>query len=250
MGGIVWRGKTKIFCGGGVISDRWILSAAHCFIKNNREIRPNEIEALLGEHDYATKDSKTIRMAIAQIIQHPDYQKLGRNEPNNDFSLLKMKKTIDFSKYGYIRPICLPIDNSQDYVGATATITGWGHTCKVWQLCDPSNVLRKVNVKIMGNDRCQDKYNQDYQDEKYQITDQMMCTYTDNIDYEDSCKMDSGGPVITRQDNVTYEVIGLVSWGESPCGGPEYPGVKARVTTVLKWIRSTTRRGWNTCLRA
>merc|ERR1711892_138793 len=62
-------------------------------------------------------------MAISKIVNHPDYQ---HSTTNDDFSLLKMKKTIDFSKYAHIRPICIPADASKDYTDFTATVSGWG----------------------------------------------------------------------------------------------------------------------------
>ena len=45
-----------------------------------------------------------------------------------DFALLKLKTDIDFMKHPHIRPVCLPRDSKEDYVGRTATVTGWGKT--------------------------------------------------------------------------------------------------------------------------
>jgi trypsin len=44
---------------------------------------------------------------------------------------------------------------------------------------------------------------------------------------------DSGGPLV---DTRTRDLIGVVSWGDAICAGPESPGVYMRVDTVRSWI--------------
>merc|ERR1711942_335656 len=238
--GIVDKGYTDVWCGGSLISDRWILTAAHC----TRGEKAGNIQALLGEHDYSSnKETEMIRVGIAEIINHPDYH---HQTTDIDFSLLKMKKTIDFSKYSHIRPICLPADASQDYTDFIATVSGWGTLSSGGS---SSKKLREVDVKVLSNSDCKNSYSYP----SSWITSQMLCANVDGGG-KDACQGDSGGPLVTAGtgSGVTagqnYELIGVVSWG-SGCASASYPGVYSRVTKQQDWITATTSSGWNTCPR-
>jgi len=238
--GIVDKGYTQVWCGASLISDRWILTAAHC----TRGESGGNIQALLGEHDYSSnKETNMVRVGIAEIINHPDYH---HQTTNIDFSLLKMKKTIDFSKYSHIRPICLPTDTSKDYTDFTATVSGWGTLSSGGS---SSKKLREVDVKVLSNSDCKNKYSYP----SSWITSEMLCANVDGGG-KDACQGDSGGPLVTAGSGTgvtagqNYELIGVVSWG-SGCASASYPGVYSRVTMQLGWITSTTRAGWNTCPR-
>merc|ERR1712098_950568 len=148
--GLVDKGYSYVWCGASLISDRWIMTAAHC----TRGESAGNIQALLGEHDYSTNSETTmVRTGILKIIDHPDYH---HGTTDIDFSLLKMKRTVDFSKYPHIRPICLPTDPNEDYTGFTATVTGWGTTSSGGS---SSKKLREVDVKVISNSDCENKYN-------------------------------------------------------------------------------------------
>merc|ERR1712013_430414 len=234
--GIVDKGYTDVWCGASLISDRWILTAAHC----TRGEKAGNIQALLGEHDYSSnKETEMFRVGIAEIINHPDYH---HQTTDIDFSLLKMKKTIDFSKYSHIRPICLPADASQDYTDFTATVSGWGTLSSGGS---SSKKLREVDVKVLSNSDRKNSYSYP----SSWITSQMLCANVDGGG-KDACQGDSGGPLVTAGtgSGVTagqnYELIGVVSWG-SGCASASYPGVYSRVTKQLDWITATTSSGWN-----
>merc|ERR1711973_633675 len=126
------------------------------------------------------------------------------------------------------------------YEGYLATVTGWG---RIYSYGPFSDYLREVDVRVLSNSDCVNNYDW-YSDE---ITNQMICAANSG---KDSCPGDSGGPmVITAGDGVSpgqnYELIGVVSFGlGKKCALPLYPGVYARVTSVLNdWIKKIITDG-------
>lgn len=80
-----------------------------------------------------------------------------------------------------IIPACLPANNDHDFQNFTATAAGWGATKESGPT---SNVLRKVEVPVIGNTECntQTKY-------KGKITDNMLCAGYVETGQKDSCQV-------------------------------------------------------------
>lgn len=234
--GVVTKGRTFVWCGATVISDRWILTAAHCTDGKTA----SQIQVLLGEHNYNTASETTsLRMDISQIKEHGSY---NDRTTDYDFSLLKTTSTLDFAAYPNIRPACLPLaGSSETYTDWMATVTGWGTLASDG---DTSNKLREVDVKVISNSACKSAYGSS-------ITSRMLCaSAAGGKGGKDACQGDSGGPLISSQTpGENYELIGVVSWGAG-CADKDFPGVYARVTKELSWITTTTASGWNTCPRS
>jgi len=224
---------TSVWCGATLISDQWIMTAAHCTDGSSA----GDIEVLLGEHNYDTEDETTaLRMSISEIVQHEDYDP---STTDVDFSLLKLEYPIDFSAYPHIRPACLPENDDNDYAGYPAIVSGWGTTSSGG---DVSSYLQYVDVNILSNAECSSN------DYGYgaSITEQMMCANVQGGG-KDACQGDSGGPLVSPNPDL-YELIGVVSWGVG-CAEADFPGVYARMSKQLAWVAEMTEGSWNTCGR-
>ena len=128
-----------------------------------------------------------------------------------------------------VQPACLPEAN---FLPKTATknkcyTSGWGTTSSGGS--SPTN-LRYVQVPAITNAKCNE-------DEAYNglITDSMLCAGLPGTGGKDACQGDSGGPYVC-DENGKAVVAGVVSWGFG-CARPEYPGVYARNTEALQWIK-------------
>merc|ERR1711874_858017 len=166
----------------------------------------------------------------------PGFTQPGQVVMDNDLALVILGELVRWSRA--MAPICLPKLESQLYEGRMAMVTGWG--LLKYSLHDKvkSNVLREGRVKVLSNEKC----GRMWAPVEYRgITPNMMCAAEKNgLGGKDACSGDSGGPLITEKKGVSgqkqFEQIGVVSFGKG-CGDKEFPGVYARVTAQLDWIK-------------
>uniref|UniRef100_A0A182R142 CLIP domain-containing serine protease n=1 Tax=Anopheles farauti TaxID=69004 RepID=A0A182R142_9DIPT len=231
-------------CGGVLINDRYVLTASHCVNGKDIPTTWNLAEVRLGEWDTSTTQDceglgddvdcspPPIDVPIVGKIPHPEYVPTSA-EQYNDIALLRLEISVPFSDF--IKPICLPLQpelKTRDYVGFRMQVAGWGRTATARY----SNVKQKVAVDGVSLDAC----NMVYQRELVQLRPTQLCAGGEAG--KDSCQGDSGGPmtgIYTSGGIQHWYLIGLVSFGPTPCGQAGWPGVYTKVDQYVDWIKDT-----------
>uniref|UniRef100_A0A8C7S845 trypsin n=1 Tax=Oncorhynchus mykiss TaxID=8022 RepID=A0A8C7S845_ONCMY len=187
------------FCGGSLVNENWVVSAAHCY--------KSRVEVHLGEHNIKVTEGSEQFISSSRVIRHPNY---SAYDLDNDIMLIKLSKPATLNTY--VQPVALP--SSCAPAGTMCTVSGWGNTMSSSESAD-KNKLQCLNIPILSYSDCNNSY-------PGMITNAMFCAgYLEGG--KDSCQGDSGGPVVCNG-----ELQGVVSWGYG-CAEPGNPGVYAKV---------------------
>ncbi|KAH8328591.1 hypothetical protein KR067_011288 [Drosophila pandora] len=213
----------KQFCGGSLITNSHILTAAHC-VARMTSWDVAALTAHLGDYNIRTDfEVQHVSRRIKRLVRHKGFE---FSTLHNDIAILTLSEPVPFTRE--IQPICLPTSPSQQsrsYSGQVATVAGWG---SLRENGPQPSILQKVDIPIWANAECARKYGRAAPGG---IIESMICA---GQAAKDSCSGDSGGPMIIN-DGGRYTQVGIVSWGIG-CGKGQYPGVYTRVTSLLPWI--------------
>ncbi|XP_025145770.2 transmembrane protease serine 11B-like protein [Bubalus bubalis] len=206
------------YCGASLISDRYLVTAAHCF-KNSQD--PRNYTVTFGTR----VNLPYMQHYVQQIFIHENYI---RGELHDDIAVILLTEKVLFKND--VHSVCLSEAAQIFPPGEGVVVTGWGALSYDGEY---PVLLQKAPVKIIDTNTCNawEAYNG-------MIQDTMLCAgYIEgNID---ACQGDSGGPLVHPNSRNIWYLVGIVSWG-AECGTANKPGVYTRVTAYRNWIASKT----------
>ena len=223
---VAYIGDDYGYCTGAIIAPSWVITAAHCVVKEEgHTIKPEEI----GDLSRGWPDDDWERVPVKRVISHPHYYFKGDGF-RNDVALLELTRPFSSSELVPVEVLGLEAEARYAANGTTATLIGYGEDAHGQR--DRDGLFRVLSAPLYHADACRAEHS--FVDRRGEIVHEgTICAG----DRERGIRSgDSGGPLLVETEDGAYGLIGIASIsGHDPSGHPVV-AVYARVATVKDWI--------------
>lgn len=256
------------FCGGTIVLDTWVLTAAHCIHMQDangiyRDLNPAAISIVVGTNELSPGKGDVV--PVSAIFRHPRY---NGDEFDNDIALIRLSRA-PRSNYRTITVPDAEFGDLLDQPGVRTVVTGWGLT----EGAQRTHLMRQAEIEMLDRDVCNQQMlevraqaaaqaiglaaqvfglNQSETERVWSelishvrepLSENMLCSGT----YEGgktSCNGDSGGPLVVPLGDGQFIQAGVVSWGMSDsstqsCSETAFFSAYTRVSNYVDWLNQT-----------
>lgn len=222
--------QKRYICGGTLISDQFVMTAAHCMLDDTLKQRSGTIVVQLGQNDLYESSVHMREVRVGKITPHEGFDPISKV---NDIALLELTSTVQFNDY--IQPACLPRKDEVkkwDPKGELGSIVGWGYE-QPWSFMI-SNLLLGTKLPVVDVAKCVTGKNFGVE------TDGVICMGSTND--TNACTGDSGGGMFFEKDGL-WTVRGVISALDTVDGFCNPKGYLKLADTgyFLKWIKKGIR---------
>lgn len=223
-------------CTGSIISDRHILTAAHC-LHPNQEARGAYVWLFQG-CGKKRKSATISPLHVIRVHRHPKYEDDDDELSDHDLAIFELRNPLKFNQT--FMPVCFSkagFTRTRDIDNLVAA--GWGKTHGIlWGLTD-SECLQHADLAVVSDKECRSHWG-----DGLDMTKRMCAGGGVNI-----CDGDSGGPLMTRSHGRVFQV-GVTSFGRQDCGlKTGTPSGFERISAHLDWIKKITSKGQGICFK-
>jgi secreted trypsin-like serine protease len=206
-------------CGGSVISQFAVLSAAHC---TSTGVQTYLIIAGANNRNQLEPNQQRRTVPASDFIAHPNY---GPLRLINDIAVLRFTQAYTFNEF--VRPVVMASDDSNRHVDARVHVSGFGRISDSNQLT--SEIVLFTVKTVISNAACAQQF-------PLLIQDSTICAVGSPDINNSVCNGDSGGPLTIRDGDSNSVQVGVVSFGSAQGCELGFPDGYARVSSFLPWI--------------